>query len=164
MNQKGFTLVELLAVIVLLGIVASITIAVSVSSFQKSKEKTEEIFKANMIKAVEMYIPQANLKFETTSISYKKYDETEDKCSGDSCNVDVYSDKFNFNKIITDGIITEKEVKNPNKEKATCYNDNTVVNVYRDSDKVYCFTLKLDCLNEEINTCPLDLTKELKKL
>lgn len=195
MNNKGFTLIELLAVIVLLGVVTSITIVAVNASYKKAKEKGEEVFVSNVVKATESYIAEYKGGFEWTGFKdkfsfldntgsyflYDKYDKG-DECesSGDFCSdydysrlcydniyynyitsklcyVKVYmAQQINFKEIINSGLMSEKEVVNPNNDNK-CYNDSTVINVYKDSDQVYCYSLKLDCYDKVINTCNFKL-------
>ena len=44
MNKKGFTLVELLAVIVIVALVLAITIPTSIVAYKNSKLRTEDVF------------------------------------------------------------------------------------------------------------------------
>lgn len=201
MNNKGFTLIELLAVIVLLGVVTSITIVAVNASYKKAKEKGEEVFVSNVVKATESYIAEYKGGFEWTGFEdeedenpftdnngsymlYDKYDKGDEcpsysdycrdymnsagyyrACDDDiyynyiskSCYVKVYmAQQISFKEIINSGLMSEKEVVNPNNDNK-CYNDSTVINVYKDSDQVYCYSLKLDCYDKVINTCNFKL-------
>lgn len=203
MNNKGFTLIELLAVIVLLGVVTSITIVAVNASYKKAKEKGEEVFVSNVVKATESYIAEYKGGFEWTGFKdyhtddiyshyifkedntgyyllYDKYNKKDDclrksdfcenenyeKYGYHSCNYDNYEDylskscyvkvymtqRIPFENVINSGLMSKKEVVNPNNDNK-CYNDSTVINVYKDSDQVYCYSLKLDCYDKVINTC-----------
>lgn len=55
MNKKGFTLVELLAIIVVMGIVAVLVAPNIIKSFKKSKEKSYDILIKNIETAGENY-------------------------------------------------------------------------------------------------------------
>ena len=201
MNNKGFTLIELLAVIVLLGVVTSITIVAVNTYYKKAKEKGEEVFVSNVVKATESYIAEYKGGFEWTGFKdkfsfldntgsyflYDKYDKGDEcqsfhefcdvylnnpnnyghyvVCDHDayynyiskSCYVKVYmAQQVRFKEVINSGLMSEKEVVNPNNDNK-CYNDSTVINVYKDSDQVYCYSLKLDCYDKVINTCNFKL-------
>lgn len=171
MNNKGFTLIELLAVIIVLAIVSSITIMAVNGSYSNAKVKSERVFINNVTKAVEAYIDE-NMTSGWGGVSrvgeYEKYNIDNNECDNSTtfCYVDVYKRSFPFQKVIDSGYLKKDEVVNPNnKEKnadgtdKACYDDSTEVKVYRDSDYVYCFMVKLGCLGKDgkvgvINTCP----------
>lgn len=170
MNNKGFTLIELLAVIIVLAIVSSITIMAVNGSYSNAKVKSERVFINNVTKAVEAYIDENMTSGWVGDFAgdYLKYNINENECddSSISCDVKVRRKSFPFQKVIDSGYLKKDEVVNPNnKEKnadgtdKACYDDSTEVMVYRDSDYVYCFMVKLGCLGKDgkvgvINTCP----------
>lgn len=170
MDNKGFTLIELLAVIIVLAIVSSITIMAVNGSYSNAKVKSERVFINNVTKAVEAYIDENMTSgwVGDNAGDYLKYDIHKNECddSSISCDVKVRRKSFPFQKVIDSGYLKKDEVVNPNnKEKnadgtdKACYDDSTEVKVYRDSDYVYCFMVKLDCLGKDgkvgvINTCP----------
>lgn len=170
MNNKGFTLIELLAVIIVLAIVSSITVMAVNGSFSNAKVRSEKVFINNVTKAVDAYIAENMTSGWGADYAgnYVKYESAKNECDDVSikCDVKVYRKSFKFQEVIDSGYLKEKEVVNPNnKEKnadgtdKTCYDDSTEVKVYRDSDYVYCFMVKLGCLDKNgkagvINTCP----------
>ena len=184
MNNKGFTLIELLAVIIVLAIVSSITIMTVNGSLRNAKVKSERVFINNVTKATEAYIDE-NMTSGWGGVfagDYLKYDIDKNECDNNTtdCKVEVYKRSFPFQKLIDSGYLKKDEVVNPNnKEKnadgtdKACYDDSTEVMVYRDSDYVYCFMVKLGCLGKQkanssdetetdnfyagvINTCPFN--------
>lgn len=177
MNNKGFTLIELLAVIIVLAIVSSITIMAVNGSYSNAKVKSERVFINNVTKAVEAYIDE-NMTSGWGGVSrvgeYEKYKIEKNECDDSTtyCDVDVYKRSFPFQKVIDSGYLKKDEVVNPNNDNS-CYDDSTEVMVYRDSDYVYCFMVKLGCLGKQktnssdetetdnfydgvINTCPFN--------
>lgn len=177
MNNKGFTLIELLAVIIVLAIVSSITIMAVNGSYSNAKVKSERVFINNVTKAVEAYIDE-NMTSGWGGVSrvgeYEKYKIEKNECDNSTtfCYVDVYKRSFPFQKVIDSGYLKKDEVVNPNNDNS-CYDDSTEVMVYRDSDYVYCFMVKLGCLGKQktnssdetetdnfydgvINTCPFN--------
>lgn len=177
MNNKGFTLIELLAVIIVLAIVSSITIMAVNGSYSNAKVKSEKVFINNVTKAVEAYIDE-NMTSGWGGVSsvgeYEKYKIEKNECDNSTtfCYVNVYKRSFPFQKVIDSGYLKKDEVVNPNNDNS-CYDDSTEVMVYRDSDYVYCFMVKLGCLGKQktnssdgtetdnfyvgvINTCPFN--------
>ena len=176
MNNKGFTLIELLAVIIVLAIVSSITIMAVNGSYSNAKVKSERVFINNVTKAVEAYIDENMTSGWGGDFAgdYVKYDIDKNECDDSTtyCDVDVYKRSFPFQKVIDSGYLKKDEVVNPNNDNS-CYDDSTEVMVYRDSDYVYCFMVKLGCLGKQkinssdgtetdnfyvgvINTCPFN--------
>ena len=64
MNNKGFTLVELLATIVVLGIIAAIVIVSMTGTVGRSKEKTEEVFIGTIKDALDVYLDSDDYEIE----------------------------------------------------------------------------------------------------
>ena len=74
MNKKGFTLVELLAVLVVLGIVVGITIPSINGILSNSRAKSEEAFVETIKDAMDMYLSgneKRNLDYSTPCGEYK---------------------------------------------------------------------------------------------
>lgn len=161
MNRKGFTMIELLAVIVVLGIVLIITFPNISDIFKGSKLKSEEAFMDRISQSIDSYVTlnSSNITFEKQDGTFKKVLGTKEQP------VDVYKGTITMNTIISSNIITEKDYKNPGNENVEC-NVNAEIEVYRDSDYVYCHKIKKDslgCLTDEykntidsdyiVNTC-----------
>lgn len=153
MNNKGFTLVELLATLVILALVVGLSLSAFNFNFGNAKKKTEEVFVDTLRDAVDTYLSSefGNLKSydECPNPLEKKY----------NTNVRVYKVKDNDDSSITfkDIIdsdykpITESDLINPANEKK-CSTD-AVINVYRDEDYIYYYSIaksNLDCL-ENVN-------------
>ncbi len=71
MNRKGFTLLELLAVIVILSILALIAVPQIINMLGKSKQKAAEISASNYLKAVDDYISLSEIKSLSESVELK---------------------------------------------------------------------------------------------
>lgn len=147
MNRKGFTMIELLAVIVVLGIVLVITFPNMTDVFKSSKLKSEEAFVERISQSIDSYVTlnSSNITFEKQAGTFKKVLGTKEPP------VDVYKGTITMNTIIGSNIITGKDYKNPGNENVAC-NVNAEIEVYRDSDYVYCHKIKKDslgCLTDE---------------
>lgn len=147
MNRKGFTMIELLAVIVVLGIVLVITFPNMTDVFKSSKLKSEEAFVERISQSIDSYVT-----LNSSNITFEKQDGTANKNYGGSGHsVNVYKGTITMNTIISSNIITGKDYKNPGNENVEC-NVNAEIEVYRDSDYVYCHKIKKDslgCLTDE---------------
>ena len=94
MNNKGFTLVELLATIIILGLITGISVMSYTSYLNNAKSKTEEVFKNNVSDYIDAFISANTSKL------------TDDTLAGNN----VYTQKYNnhsitFQDIIDDNII-----------------------------------------------------------
>ena len=152
MNRKGFTLVELLATLVVLGIVVGITVATITGVFKGTKEKTEEVFIGTIKDALDMYISSDARKLNYGSTVKCELSKTHGK-------VNLYeaTDSVTFEDVIdsTYSPITRADLHNPaNKDKDTyeCFKDGNygTLKVYRDDDYVYYYKISksvFGCLN-----------------
>lgn len=121
LNKKGFTLVELLVVIVILAVIMSIAIPSITSSIERSKDKQ----KTQIIKLIE----------SAGELYVDKHKNT------------VKPGQITLDKLIGDGLITAQEMKDPFNEKSTLcgyvsYNGSDVVWVDQSGSKQYCISLE----------------------
>ena len=121
LNKRGFTLVELLVVIVILGVIMSIAIPSITSSIERSKDKQ----KTQIIKLIE----------SAGELYVDKHKNT------------VKPGQITLDKLIGDGLITAQEMKDPFNEKSTLcgyisYNGSDVVWVDQSGSKQYCISLE----------------------
>ena len=92
MKNKGFTLIEILAVIVLLGIVSVIAVVSVIGALDSSKRKIDETTISNVKRATELY-------FESN------YDDLRDACKSGSADCEITTDK-----LISGDFLSEKPV------------------------------------------------------
>ena len=159
MNRKGFTLIEVLAVIIVLSIILVIA-APSISNIYKnSKLKSEQVFINRLSTVIDSYV-----KLNTDKIGFTKVREANKKQENYEYSVDIYSGKINDNQITFENIINDnllsaenyvnagnKDYINPVTNEKGCIT-NAQIEVYRDSDFVYCHKVKKDslgCLTDE---------------
>lgn len=158
MNRKGFTLVELLATIVLLSIVAGIVVVSMNVNLSKTKEKTEEVYVDSLRDAMDMYLSSSFSELKTS-------EECSNEISKKYGSVKVYKvvnkdgNLLTFKDVMDSKYkpLTKSEFVNPANEDTEC-NDLAEINVYRDEDYVYYYNVSksdLDCLlniNSEYGT------------
>ena len=162
MNRRGYTFIELLGVIVLLGIILVIAIPSITTTLKTSRIKSEEVFLDKLSDTIDSYVTlnSDSLSFESAGSGKKRDRENEE-------NVPIYKATTTMNDIINSNLITEKDFKDPAFD--TNCNKDAVVEIYRDSDYVYCHKIKiegsygLNCLSDDykevhpeenaINTC-----------
>lgn len=146
MNNKGFTLVELLATLVILSIVVGITVASVIGFFNNAKEGTEDVFVGTIKDAMDMYLSSdaKNLSFSTVCSN---------KVSKIHGEVTVYKTVISFQKVIDSKYkpITQNDLVNPANNDVLCENaSNILVHIYRDDDYVYYYSINkedFNCLN-----------------
>ncbi len=144
MNRKGFTFIELLAVIVLLALILVIGAPSIINTFKSTKVKNEQIFVDRLSEAIEGYVT-----LNSDKISFGNQTDAQKKIrdgSPETYTVTVYSGQITFNDIINDALIDAKDFVNAGNEESTCSKDATI-EVYRDSEYVYCHKVKKDALN-----------------
>lgn len=154
MNRRGFTLVELLATLVILGIVTSIVLIGINGGFNNAKDKTEDVFIKTVKDAMDIYLDSdaKKLNFSKTEVCTLNKTHGKSKVYKSSDNItlsDVINSEFHP--------ISEDDLVNPvNSSKC---NKNTVVNIYRDDDYVYYYEIDSDmgCL---INTNSISILPE----
>lgn len=137
LNKKGFTFVELLSVIVIVGIIGVIIIPVALHSYDVSKNSSEKSFKQRITQLVDTYIV---FNIENTLFEGENYE------SNKYLNTITLKDAIYYNDIYS--------IVNP-KNNMEC-NIETLIDIYKDENNNYCFKIEdLDCLTEDkyINTC-----------
>ena len=168
MNNKGFTLVELLAVIVILAALGGIATYGVISAINASKNRAEDAFLEEISKSIDSYIALNSGNFKKTNTSYK-FEKTVASGGGTVNSYFVGKDAtaylmsfnggtFTLKTILDAGLIDSDSFKNP-KSKLVC-NKNTNINVYMDNDFVYYYYVDFSTAGCEvtegkvINTLP----------
>ena len=154
MNKKGFTLIELLAVIVVLGLVLIISVPNLTDVYKNSKLKTEEIFIDKLSKKIEEYIDfnKDTWSFENEAgIKTKKVPNSEST----EVTVSVWSENITFQKLLDSKLVTKGDFIDPNTKK-NCSEGNGTIEVYKDTDYVYCFVVRKKSFNIEETSCLSD--------
>lgn len=174
MNNKGFTLIEMLAVVVILAIVGGIATVGVINTINTSKLKSEKIFVAKVSNLIDDYL---DLYKPTQKVGEEKNFQ---KCANSNCSetkvvkaIQVQKSVDNpvyLSDLVNTGIIDSSKLVNP-KNKKPCLNGNDPeIKVYRDEEYVYYYYVDLSELNTScdisdengiINTLPDDLLSEV---
>ena len=146
MNNKGFTLVELIATIVVLGIITSIVLVSVNGGFGEAKNETEDVFVETIKDAIDMYLDSDAKNLSFNSLCSNKLNKSHGT-------VNVYKVTTNFQSVINSKYepITQKDLVNPaNEEK--CKNASLIsISIYRDDDFVYYYSInksQFGCLTQ----------------
>lgn len=139
MNKKGFTLVELLAVLVILGIVIGIAVPSMGGVMNKSKQKSEDAFVETLKDAMDIYISSGVKNISASSYS---------NCS------DTFYKKaiITFQNVIDSPYqpINSASLKNPANEKNCSVSAN--IEIFKTGNYVYYYRISKSALNCLDNT------------
>ena len=159
LNKKGFTLIELIAVIVIIALLFMFVVPNFSKYLEASRQKSEEIFYGEIEDTINNYVSLYKSELELDTSVVKKISK-EDSLLGTSYDVKVYRYKYlSIGNIIDKGILNEGEFVNPN-GNIKYDKDSSTFTVYRDSDYVYCFSYTLKENSEDTgftkSTCSYD--------
>lgn len=162
MNNKGFTLVEVLAVVVILTLVIFLTSRSVLKAIENSKLKSEELFVAKVGNFIEDYLDYVGLNssslvkdsaYLSKPIVFEKcydYDEIGDCKSDSSITATAYLMENSDSSIITlkdlvkTGLVSESDFLNP-RTREKCQNlDSTRIYLFKDNDSVYYYFVDLN--------------------
>ncbi len=146
MNRKGFTLVEVLAVIVILSVVMGIASYVVLHVIESSGKKSEEVFVHRITDAFESYISLYGSEFkENDTVTFVK----------DGKDVKVKKiGFFTLSELVNKGLIDKDKFINP-KNKKNCYTYDTKklrVGVYQSEEYVNYFYFDFS----QLDNCDID--------
>ena len=158
MNKKGFTLMELLATLVILGLIFGISVVGINYSIRNAKKKTEKVFINTLRDAIEIYLDDsANFAGYTSS---DWYFEGQIKKSNNDSNLYSLLASTTFDTIINSEYtpIVEDDLRNPATGKLC--DKNAKIDIFKDDDEVYYYYIKAwDMYDSETGTsCLLDDT------
>lgn len=103
LNNKGFTLVEILAVVVILGVLSTIMIPSVTSIIKKNRVENQENFKSSLISATKAYITDNKYKIEfSTSNCSSGY-----KCISKIDNTAIADNKITLKILVDNGYLNE---------------------------------------------------------
>ena len=167
--NKGFTLVELLATIVIIGIITGIVIVIFNVNLQSTKDDAEEVFVDTIRTTLDVYL---------ASGAKQLVFEPEEDDSGNRCylqkkhgNIYMYSQTTDLASVIygTAGsgynTLNEKDLVNPANKDVSCGNASSIpVTIYRDDDYVYYYYIDKDKLADSGGeSCLLNNDEKIKE-
>ena len=146
MNRKGFTLIEVLAVIVILGIILVVAAPSISNAYKNSKLKSEEIFTERLSQIIDSYV-----KLNSSDIIFESDGKANKTKENSTYIVDIFKGATTISKVIDDKLISEEDYINPGNKETKC-SQTAEIEVYKDSDYVYCYKVykdSLGCLTTE---------------
>ena len=144
MGNKGFTLVELLATVVILGLVLGIGTYSVVGTINNAKNKNEEIFVDRISEVIYEYIELKGLSLG--KIAGREYNF--DKCLNSDCSYKDASvlyelNSINISTLVSEGLIDGESMINPANKKECFDGVDPLVRIFKDSDYVYYYYVDL---------------------
>ena len=139
MNQKGFTLVELLAVLVILGLIMGIATYGVVGTINSSKRSSEKIFVDKLSNFIDDYLAENG--------SYLHFDVNEYYCVR-NCSIHVYKsvDTVTLSDLVDASIVDKDKLVNPaNGKSCLGGNDDKGPNIviFKSDEFVYYYYVDL---------------------
>lgn len=174
LNNKGFTLIEILAVVSIIAIVGVVTTHSIINSINTSKLRSESLFLNNLSTKITSYL-NTNKPTNPDNTTY-----TFRKCHDKNCyqTYETTATKMlkkdgtsiYLNDLINSNTISKKALINP-KNNEQCFNledTNPEIIIYKDTESLYYYYLDLtqnnchiDETHSSINTIPKELQKEI---
>ena len=179
MDNKGFTLVEVLATIVILAVIMGIASYGVLNVIKTSKEKSEKIFLDKLGETIETYIKQNKFNFEFEDSAAGSFTKCRMVKDDGSC-FEEDPEQVSFSKIKTpiklktiqdSNLINNNIIINP-KNKLECISTeiNPEIDIYRDEDMVYYYYVNMsnsacevDENNKNVTNIPQNLCNSLSE-
>ncbi len=145
MNNKGFTLVELLATIVILGLVMGIASYGVISAINTSKDKSEAAFVKRLCGVIDSYLALKGEDLEIDNDNYVFENEEEG----------IKFKDIDLSDLVDSKIVSESDFINP-KNKQSCYDASLGIAVYRNNNYVYYYEFDFSgvCGIGKVSTLP----------
>lgn len=158
MNRKGFTLVEVLAVVVILSIIGLLSFRGVINVINKSRDSGEVVFKNNLDKAIRNYIVNGNIS--SCDSSLYQFDKVYNDSYRSSKSSELFScGSITFSDIISAKYLGENDLVNPKNDKKC--NLNTSILIYRDSEYVYYYSFDDSVCNIAVNNLPEETSSDI---
>lgn len=137
LNSKGFTLVEVLAVIVILGILATIMIPITGKMMTQNKTDNYNNLKESILSSTRMYISDNRYNIvldENCTSNFKSIQKINE--------VTISNNKITIESLITNKYLNQNIIKDPRDNNKTLNNGNSYVIVkYSCQSKEYIYQL-----------------------
>ena len=163
MNNKGFTMIELLATIVIISVITGFATYGVINTIKTSRLKSEKVFVGKLEDAIQSYLSYygKDLQKKESGLEGKitkcKRTSESSECVNKEVNIREL-ESINFNKITTQNIrtISKEDIINP-KTKQNCLleDKDPTIRIFKDEDFVYYYYVDLSGDN---TSC--DITKE----
>lgn len=173
MNNKGFTLVEMLAVVVILAVVGGIATTSVINTINTSKKSSEKVFVGKLSNLIDDYLDLNKPTKQVGSTPYKFQKCGNSECTSkrevEAIQLQKNSGKIYLKDLVDKGIITKDKLINPKNKKECLSGNGPEIKVYRDNDYVYYYYVNLsgncDISSENgiINTLPDSLCTKINE-
>lgn len=133
MNRRGFTLVELLGTLLILGLIVSLVVVGININFNNAKDKTEEVFISTIEDALDVYLDSdaKKLKYDNEICTINKTHGVVKLYKANNITLyDVINSSYKP--------LIENDLVNPSNEDTKCNPSSDIeISIYRDSDYIY---------------------------
>lgn len=148
MNNKGVTLIELLATVVILSLVMGIAGVGVTNAINNSKLKSEKIFVDKLSNFIDEYITltNPNTNVNSTTYTFQKCEDTaETVCQTKTAREvkDADGSNITLQDLLNKGLFDKTKITNPRNKKDCLNGKNPQVRVFKDDDYVYYYYVKL---------------------